>query len=95
MSDTIEKFTVTNFAVSYVASAMALGKPFLNSAGSNVTATATLTGLEFSFLSIFIMVAWFLSGFVNAAQRHGSIVLCLLNALGIPGLVLAVLGFVS
>ncbi len=77
--------------VSYVASAVALLVPFINSAGSNVTATLSLKGLEMSMFSLIIIGVWLLSGYVNGREKHSSYALCAINSLGLPGLLMTIM----
>jgi hypothetical protein len=47
--------------------------------------------VEFKAILIIIVGVWILSGFVNSLDRHENALVCVLNSLGLPGLVLAVL----
>jgi hypothetical protein len=77
--------------VGYVASALALTVPFLNSAGATVKTTFSITGMDFSFMSVLIGGIWILSGLAASSERHTSVTLCIISSLGLPGLFLAVL----
>ncbi len=79
--------------LSYIAAALALAVPIINSAGADVKTSATITGLDMSFMTIILVGVWVLAGLMGSAQRHGNVVLCVINALGLPGLVLALLAF--
>lgn len=87
--------TGTTIVVSYVASALALAAPLLNSVGSGVKASLAITGVNFSFMSLIILGVWFLSGLIAAHERYTNVLLCVIGALGMPGLLLAVMAIGS
>jgi len=77
--------------ISYIAAALALAVPVINSAGADVKTSATITGLDISFMTLILIGVWILAGLIGSAQKHENVVLCVINALGLPGLVLALL----
>ena len=80
-----------SIVVAYASSALALALPLLNSAGATVKTTLSLTGLNFSFLSVILLGVWILSGLAGSHERHTSVALCIISSLGVPGFVLALL----
>lgn len=81
--------------LSYLAGALALTVPLLNSMGAEVKGTVNFTGVNISWLSILIVMVWLLSGIMGSAERHGNAFMCVTHALGLPGLLLAVLAIAS
>ena len=77
--------------VSYLTGALALSIPLVRSVGGEVTGAINVAGLEFSFLTVILLVVWLLSGIVGAVERHSNIVLCVISSLGFPGLILTLL----
>ena len=78
-------------SLAYVSSALALAVPLLNSSGADVKTSLSLTGLDFSFLSVVIFAVWILSGVLGASEKHTNPLLCVISSLGLPGLLLAIL----
>ena len=77
--------------VAYMASALAIAAPLVNSMGATVKSTLAFTNLNFSFLTLFLIGVWLLSGFVGGQERHQSYLQCVIHSLGIPGIILLIL----
>jgi hypothetical protein len=69
---------------------MALFVPFLDSIGVNLSSVLTL-GTKVTFWTIIILLAWIGSVAVGVLRRHEDVMFCLIDAFGVPGIVLAVM----
>ena len=75
--------------IGYVSSALALAIPFLNTIGAKITNIVQYADLKFSYGALIMLGVWALSGTLASHDRHENALVCALNSLGLPGLLLA------
>lgn len=72
------------------ACSLALIVPFLDSIGVSLSSAVTL-GTKITFWTIIIGVTWAVSVAVGVFRRHEDVMFCLIDALGVPGAVVAIM----
>lgn len=65
---------------------LALFLPFLSSIGVKIT-SKILANWNFTWLTAFIIMAWFASVLIGCLRRHENEYVCFVDAIGLPGLV--------
>lgn len=86
---------LSTYIIAYTVPAIAMAKPIFNSMNSNIDAPLWQSSLNVSGLTLILFLAWFVSGVLVAGERHTHLGWCVITALGIPGIILAGLGFWS
>lgn len=72
------------------ACSLALFVPFLDSVGGSLSSTVTW-GTKLTFWTIIIVVTWAISIAVGVFRRHEDVMFCLIDALGLPGALVAIM----
>ena len=82
--------------IAYLSSALVLAVPFINAANANVKDVASILTADISVTAVVIVGVWLLSGIISTCEKHESVLLCCLNSISLPGLLLAgLVGFQS